>query len=404
MAELYKNVINKNPTNVLEDLKAKNGVQQTYTFNEQDFQKKTINSLTLFNGQFLNCNFTVSQIGGCTFENCEFVKCKFNNVTLLGVKFKNCIIDHCDFSEALMQDVVFLDNIMTANIFNKVQIKYNVTINGTDIVDGKQLELTIGDNTNDIITDDINDKDVNMKDILDKIKPLEPSGDGSWDIVRGNIVLCIYEDQVGWRVTMGYYKDGQLDDSLITHDIITKQEEDNGEWTFYSKQEILDEIYDVIKDTCQDSKNRVSTDLVKKNIDDIAKQFESGKPTIEQSTENLSIRLKQLIKQNKQLKQYIKSKFIKSNKKIIKEDNDDLSENSTDQIENALDLIQIDVDNAINKLKELGFVDGDKQQELQQYVNESFSYIDYDDVLMTYKLALIVESLGLSIEDEAVYE
>lgn len=404
MAELYKNVIVKNPNNVLEDLKAKNGVQQTYTFNEQDFQNKTINSLTLFNGQFLNCNFTVSQIGGCTFENCEFVKCKFNTVTLLGVKFKNCTIDHCDFSEALMQDVVFLDNIMAANMFNKVTVKANVTINGTDIVDGKQLELTIGDSTGDIITDDIDDKGINMKDILDKIKSLESSGDGAWDIIKGNIVLSIYEDQTGWRVTIGYFKDGQLDESIITKDILIKQESDDGEQIFFSKQEILDEIYDTIIDACQNAKNKVSTDLVKKNIDDIAKQFESGKPTIEQNINDLSIRLKQLIKQNKQLKQYIKSKFIKSNKKIIKEDNDNLSENSIDQIENAVDLIQIDVDNAIKKLKELGFIDGDKQQELQQYVNESFSYINYDDVLMTYKLALIVESLGLSIEDEAVYE
>lgn len=96
-------------------------------------------------------------------------------------------------------------------------------------------------------------------------------------------------------------------------------------------------------------------------------------------------------------------KLINKRKSLIKEHYEqELNNDIMEEIEKALDLIKIDVSPAVSKLQELGYINGSKKEDLQQYVDETFSYVDYDDVLMNFKLALIVEALKLNINDTAL--
>lgn len=290
MEQLY-NVSKDNNQDVIKALKQKNGLHQTFMFKDTDFKNKTINGIELDQGQFHGCDFTTSTFGGCKFTNCEFIKCKFNNASLLGVAFKNCTINQCDFTQTKLNDVYFNDDIITNNTFKNIQIVNNVTINGEDIIDEKQLTLLVNDNKSNIIADAVqNESEIKLEQILEEFKCFKKE-DGGYTLTEGSTTLFIGEDEGGWRILVCFNKDGKIDDEeFLSSDLFNlNEEDDDGNEIFLSKQETADKLKDAILGIADSAQRRAKTDFIKKQIEEIKKKVEACKVTITQNIEHEEI-------------------------------------------------------------------------------------------------------------------
>lgn len=267
----------------IQQLKKFNGLVESFTLKDVDFQGKDIISLKITNGVFHSCNFTEASIKCCDFNNCEFIKCNFSYTDILGTKFKQTLLDQNNFNNAILQDVVINDCSINNNNFQNVNIKDNVTVNGEDIMDNKQFKNILGDNiNNNIIADDVNEESqVNVPEILKQFKTLKKVEQKSYELVQGNITLCIAEDESNWRVMIGYNKDGQFEDPIITQDLILQDDEE----PVKSNQEIIDQIHKLVEICGEQAKKKVKTDMIIKNIDNILNKFKNDKPIIKEDIE-----------------------------------------------------------------------------------------------------------------------
>lgn len=119
--------IEKQKKSIIEKLEEASQSIEKVAFVDQDISNIKLVKLNLNGHLFRKCNFYVSKFISCTFEKCEFLNCNFSNTDLLNVKFIDCTFVNCDFTEATLQDVLVEGGFKSNNIFNKLNIKENVT-------------------------------------------------------------------------------------------------------------------------------------------------------------------------------------------------------------------------------------------------------------------------------------